>query len=81
MNPSEYKRLRTPEAARYVGLSVSTLSKMRLHGDGPIFLKLNRAVAYDSRDLDEWLASRRRASTSDVGHRARQSESVLKSHE
>jgi predicted DNA-binding transcriptional regulator AlpA len=67
MHPHEYRRLRAPEAARYLGLSPSTLAKMRLRGDGPVFLKLNRAVAYDSRDLDQWLADRRRASTSDSG--------------
>jgi predicted DNA-binding transcriptional regulator AlpA len=70
MNPHEYRRLRAPEAARYLGLSASTLSKMRLRGDGPVFLKLNRAVAYDSRDLDAWLAGRRRVSTSDPGQTA-----------
>jgi predicted DNA-binding transcriptional regulator AlpA len=66
-HPREDRRVRVPEAARYLGLSPSTLAKMRLRGDGPVFLKLNRAVAYDSRDLDEWLAHRRRASTSGSG--------------
>jgi predicted DNA-binding transcriptional regulator AlpA len=70
MHPYEYHRLRAPEAARYLGISASTLSKMRLRGDGPVFLKLNRAVAYDSRDLDAWLSSRRRVSTSDTGQTA-----------
>ena len=67
MHPHEYRRFRAPEAARYLGISPSTLAKMRLRGDGPVFLKLNRSVAYDSRDLDAWLALRRRASTSDCG--------------
>jgi predicted DNA-binding transcriptional regulator AlpA len=67
MHPTEYHRLRAPEAASYLGLSSSTLAKMRLRGDGPIFLKLNRAIAYDVRDLDAWLAGRRRVSTSDPG--------------
>jgi hypothetical protein len=67
MYTNEYPRLRTPAAARYLALSSSTLAKMRLQGDGPIFLKLNRAVAYDIRDLDAWLAIRRRTSTSDRG--------------
>jgi predicted DNA-binding transcriptional regulator AlpA len=67
MHPSEYPRLRPFAAANYLGLSSSTLAKMRLRGDGPIFLKLNRSVAYDTRDLDAWLSIRRRTSTSDRG--------------
>jgi predicted DNA-binding transcriptional regulator AlpA len=70
MHPNEYRRFRAPEAANYLGLSKSTLAKMRLRGDGPLFLKLNRVVVYDSRDLDAWLAHRRRASTSDRGQPA-----------
>ena len=70
MHPNEYRRLRPPAAANYLGLSSSTLAKMRLRGDGPIFLKLNRAVAYDVRDLDAWLSIRRRTSTSDRGQAA-----------
>jgi len=56
--------LRTPEAAQYMALSPSTLSKLRLTGDGPPFCKLGRTVVYDPDDLDAWLASRRRVSTS-----------------
>lgn len=60
--------LRTRQAAAYTGLAESTLEKMRLSGDGPRFLKLTaRAVAYHVRDLDAWLESRRRRSTSDDG--------------
>jgi predicted DNA-binding transcriptional regulator AlpA len=70
MHPTGYRRLRAPEAASYLGLSSSTLAKMRLRGDGPTFLKLNRVVAYDIRDLDAWLAIRRRTSTSDRGQAA-----------
>jgi hypothetical protein len=31
------RRVRTPDAARYVGLAKRTLEKMRLTGDGPRF--------------------------------------------
>ena len=66
MQPNEF--LRTPEAARALGLSISTMTKMRLRGDGPIYLKLGpRAVAYDPRDLQAWAELRRRRSTSDPG--------------
>ena len=42
MFPHEYKprrMLSTPEAAHYCGSSASTLSKLRLYGGGPAFLK------------------------------------------
>ncbi len=58
--------LRTPEAAEYVGLAVSTLEKMRLVGDGPEFVRLGgRAVGYDVRKLDAWIDARSASSTSD----------------
>lgn len=59
-------RLGVQEASVYVGLSVSTLNKKRLSGDGPPFLKLERRVVYDSSDLDSWLSSQRRCSTSEL---------------
>jgi predicted DNA-binding transcriptional regulator AlpA len=59
------RKLRTPEAASYVGLSPRTLEKLRISGDGPLSYKLGaRAVRYDPLDLDAWLARRRRTSTS-----------------
>jgi predicted DNA-binding transcriptional regulator AlpA len=58
--------MRTPEAAKYVALAESTLTKMRLTADGPPFVKLGpRAVAYRKADLDAWIAARVRRSTSD----------------
>lgn len=61
-------KLRAPAAAQYVGLSPSTLAKMRLRGDGPLYMKAGpRVVLYDIADLDIWLASRKRRSTSEVG--------------
>ena len=58
--------MRTPEAARYVALSESTITKMRLTGDGPPFVKVGpRAVAYRRADLDAWLEARVRRSTSE----------------
>jgi predicted DNA-binding transcriptional regulator AlpA len=58
------RRLRVAEAASYVGLSISFLNQARLRGSGPTFLKLGRAIRYDSRDLDTWLELRRTRSTS-----------------
>ena len=69
LNHSTSERLTVEGAARHTGLSASTLNKMRLDGSGPRFLKISsRRVAYDTRDLDDWLTTRRRLSTSDPGH-------------
>jgi predicted DNA-binding transcriptional regulator AlpA len=60
--------LRTPEAARYVGLSASTLEKFRLTGNGPPYQKAGtKIVVYRLEDLDAWLNSHRHRSTSDAG--------------
>ena len=61
--------LRTPEAARYLGLSPATLERMRQEGTGPAFLRLGeRAVGYDLAALDEWL-DRRRRSAAEAGRK------------
>lgn len=60
------QRMPVAEAAAYVGLSVSTLNKLRVFGGGPAFLKLGRRVVYDSRDLNDWLECGRRRSTSEA---------------
>ncbi len=66
---SKQRIFRTPGAGNYVGLSASTLEKMRLSGDGPAFVRLGgRAIGYDIRDLDAWL-DQQRESTGD-GDRA-----------
>ncbi|MBT9292964.1 helix-turn-helix transcriptional regulator [Prosthecodimorpha staleyi] len=56
----------TADAAGYVGLGVSTLEKLRLTGGGPRYSRPIKRVLYSVRDLDEWLASHRRRSTSDA---------------
>jgi predicted DNA-binding transcriptional regulator AlpA len=67
MDIIEHRKLRAPDAATYIGLSTSTLAKMRLRGDGPAYAKAGpRIVVYDLRDLDDWLSSRRRFSTSEA---------------
>ena len=61
------KVLRPPEAARYTGLSQSTLAKRRLKGLEPKYLSLGgRAIGYHLDDLDKWLAGCRRSSTSEA---------------
>lgn len=56
--------LNVRQAAARLGLSKSTLDKMRGAGKGPRFVKsTDRAIRYDPVDLDRWISARR--STSD----------------
>ena len=59
------RKLRAPEAARYLGVSASTLAKWRLYGRGPPYSKLGSIVVYGIDDLNRFAAERRRTSTSD----------------
>ena len=65
-NPQD-EWMRPPQTAAYLKSSTSTLAKQRLRGDGVPYTKLGRNVLYAKRDCDEYLASRRRLSTSDAG--------------
>ena len=60
-------RYRRPssDAAAYCGLSASTFNKLRLTGNGPVYIKLGRAVLYAPGDLDAWLLANRHKSTSE----------------
>jgi hypothetical protein len=51
-------------AAQYVGMSRDFLNRHRVTGAGPAFLKLGGRIFYTEDDLEAWLASRRRTSTS-----------------
>jgi excisionase family DNA binding protein len=64
---SSKRVLSVQDAAVHVGLSRQTMAKLRVYGGGPPFLKLGRRVLYDPSDLDQWLASHRRKSTSEQG--------------
>jgi len=55
------------EAATYLGLSVAYLNRRRTQGGGPPYFKISTRVVYRRADLDEWLESHRRKSTSDYG--------------
>lgn len=53
--------LRAPAAAAYVGLSVSTMAKMRCRGDGAEWSVAGaKIIVYAVEDLDAWLNSKRR---------------------
>lgn len=61
----EYTVLNTEDAAKRIGIAVSTLEKSRVNGTGPQYIKLGRLVRYRVSDLDEWIASRLVRSTSE----------------
>jgi predicted DNA-binding transcriptional regulator AlpA len=63
---SERRLLDVREAAARLGLSKSTLDKMRCIGRGPRFIRAtDRAIRYDPADLDAFANERRRRSTSE----------------
>ncbi|QCO02840.1 helix-turn-helix transcriptional regulator [Azospirillum argentinense] len=59
--------LRTPEAARFLGLSGRTLEKHRVYGTGPRYRKIGGRVVYAIEDLKSWADQGLRTSTSDPG--------------
>jgi predicted DNA-binding transcriptional regulator AlpA len=59
--------LRTPEAARFLGLSGRTLEKHRTYGTGPAYRKLGARVVYALEDLKAWADRGTKKSTSDPG--------------
>lgn len=59
--------LRTPEAARFLGLSGRTLEKHRTYGTGPRYRKIGGRVIYALDDLQSWVSTGAKQSTSDPG--------------
>jgi predicted DNA-binding transcriptional regulator AlpA len=56
--PQSFDYLRAPDAARYIGISESTLAKMRMRHNrlnGPKFRKISGCVIYRRDELDIWL--------------------------
>ena len=65
--PVPHRKLRAPDAAAYLGIGKSTLDKLRMSGNGPVYSKLgDKIVIYDIADLDVYAAARRRRSTSEA---------------
>jgi hypothetical protein len=60
------RKMRSSEAAIYLGISNSTLAKWRHYGVGPRYSlgQLGGVVLYDVSDLDVFVAEHRRISTS-----------------
>lgn len=59
--------LRTPEAARFLGLSGRTLEKHRTYGTGPTYKKIGGRVVYALDDLQGWADRGTATCTSDPG--------------
>ena len=57
--------LRTPDASRFVGLSIRTLEKHRIYGTGPRYSKLGGRVVYRVDELQARVESGARAHTAD----------------
>ena len=51
------------EAGAYLGVSPKTLQRMRVTGEGPLYVKARRRVIYDRLDLDDWAVKRKRRFT------------------
>jgi hypothetical protein len=50
------RKMRPREAARFIGIAVSTLARMRARGNGPPFSKPSgRIVLYDKEQIEKWL--------------------------
>ncbi|MTW16617.1 DNA-binding protein [Rhodoplanes serenus] len=65
MDSAESNRfINVTAASKYLGISTSTLNKLRVYGGGPVYIKLGRRVGYDPADLDMWRSANRRRSTS-----------------
>lgn len=64
----ENAMLTEEEAATYLRVKRHTLKRKRWNGTGPRYVKLGqRSITYRKRQLDEWIESMSRSSTSDQG--------------
>jgi predicted DNA-binding transcriptional regulator AlpA len=54
------------ETAAKIGMAVSTLNKWRVKGFGPRFIKLGKRVLYRDEDIELFINSSIRRSTSEV---------------
>ena len=68
--------------AEWTGESVSTLARHRVNGDGPPFVKIGTkrqsVVRYRRSDVERWIESQIRRSTSDRGDASDQESSSAK---
>lgn len=75
MHPEKFsKLLSTTEVADLLGLSGSHLSRLRMTGGGPSFVKIGTRVAYDPGDLRAWVEAQKRQDTQGADVRPGRSE-------
>jgi hypothetical protein len=73
INPPVFLTAR--EAAALLRLSEITLSRWRIEGSGPPFLKFGRRVLYDHMELLAWAKLQTRGSTSEHGNQRHEAQS------
>lgn len=54
------------QLAELLKISQSNLAKYRLYGGGPVFIKIGKHIRYDRADVEAWIASQKRRTTSDT---------------
>ena len=64
---SQVEAMDTAGVAAYTGLTKARIDKLRITGEGPVFIKIGKLVRYRKVDVDRWLAEQSRSSTSDDG--------------
>jgi predicted DNA-binding transcriptional regulator AlpA len=58
--------LKARDAAAYLGFTENWLAKMRVFGNGPVYLRMGaRQIRYRRADLDEWATANQHRSTSE----------------
>lgn len=61
-----YRQLMTPlDTAKYFGVATQTLSRWRVEGGGPPFIRVGGRIRYDLAELNGFLAAGGRRSTCD----------------
>jgi hypothetical protein len=76
--PSPIRFLRPYQVEARYGLTQKFLAHARGRGNGPPFVKASaKLVLYAVEDLEQWLAARRRLSTSDPGPAAQRGQSLV----
>lgn len=59
MDNTEDRHINEQEAARYIGLAVSTLRNRRCLGMPPSYFKVGRKVVYSMSELRQWMSAKR----------------------
>jgi predicted DNA-binding transcriptional regulator AlpA len=55
------------QVAQRLGVSIRSLERWRMTGDGPRYIKMGRQIRYRAEDVEAWIATMERRSTSDGG--------------